>query len=197
MIQICLLSFISDFGIRISNFFNEEGLLDLMSMSRARVRHIFSAKGAAFTSSLGAAPQDSWNPKPPALKARFTSPSSWIIIRSMPQSLSKVILHIIFSTKNREPWLDYDMQPRMHAYLATICRDLGTEFVRVGGVADHVHIVTTLPRTLSQAELIEQIKKISSKWIKTIDTRYRGFLWQRGYGAFSVSPSQLMPCCNM
>ena len=109
----------------------------------------------------------------------------------MPQSLSKVILHIIFSTKNREPWLDYDMQPRMHAYLATICRDLGTEFVRVGGVADHVHIVTTLPRTLSQAELIEQIKKISSKWIKTIDTRYRGFLWQRGYGAFSVSPSQL------
>jgi putative transposase len=50
----------------------------------------------------------------------------------MPQSLSKVILHIIFSTKNREPWLDYDMQPRMHAYLATICRDLGTEFVRVG-----------------------------------------------------------------
>ncbi|PYK50220.1 MAG: hypothetical protein DME20_04795 [Verrucomicrobia bacterium] len=116
MIQICLLSFISDFGIRISNFFNEEGLLDLMSMSRARVRHIFSAKGAAFTSSLGAAPQDSWNPKPPALKARFTSPSSWIIIRSMSQSLSKVILHIIFSTKNREPWLDYDMQPRMHAY---------------------------------------------------------------------------------
>ncbi len=83
------------------------------------------------------------------------------------------------------------MQPRMHAYLATICRDLGTEFVRIGGVADHVHIVTTLPRTLSQAELIEQIKKISSKWIKTIDTRYRGFLWQRGYGAFSVSPSQL------
>jgi putative transposase len=48
-----------------------------------------------------------------------------------------------------------------------------------------------LPRTLSQAELIEQIKKISSKWIKTIDTRYRGFLWQRGYAAFSVSPSQL------
>ncbi len=66
----------------------------------------------------------------------------------MPQSLSKVILHIIFSTKNREPWLDYDMQLRMHAYLATICRDLRTEFVRVGGVADHVHIVTTLPRTL-------------------------------------------------
>jgi putative transposase len=108
----------------------------------------------------------------------------------MPQSLSKVILHIIFSTKNREPWLDQDARPRVHAYLATICRNLGAEVVHVGGVADHVHIVTTLPRTVSQAELIEQIKKTSSKWIKALDTRYHGFFWQRGYGAFSVSPSQ-------
>jgi REP element-mobilizing transposase RayT len=79
----------------------------------------------------------------------------------------------------------------MHAYLATVCRDLGAEFVRIGGVADHVHIVTTLPRTVSQAQLVEQIKKASSKWIKAVDARYRGFFWQRGYGAFSVSPSQL------
>jgi len=79
----------------------------------------------------------------------------------------------------------------VHAYLATICRDPGAEFVRVGGVADHVHIVATLPRTLSQAQFIEQIKKVSSKWIKALDIRYRGFFWQRGYGAFSVSPSQL------
>jgi len=109
----------------------------------------------------------------------------------VPQSLSKIILHVIFSTKNREPWLDSDVRPRMRAYLATICRDLGAELVNVGGVADHVHIVTTLPRTLSQADLIERIKKASSKWIKTLDARYRGFFWQRGYGAFSVSPSQL------
>ena len=108
----------------------------------------------------------------------------------MPQSLSRVILHIIFSTKNREPWLDSHVRPRMHAYLATICRDVGTEVVHVGGVADHVHIVTTLPRTVSQAELVERIKKVSSKWIKVLDARYRGFFWQRGYGAFSVSPSQ-------
>ena len=109
----------------------------------------------------------------------------------MPQSLSKVIVHIIFSSKDREPWLGSDIRPRMHAYLATICRDLGAELVRVGGVADHVHIVTTLPRTVSQAQLIGEIKKASSKWIKTLDARYRGFFWQRGYGAFSVSPSQL------
>jgi putative transposase len=109
----------------------------------------------------------------------------------VPQSLSKVILHIIFSTKNREPWLDSNVRPRIHAYLATICHDLGAELVRVGGVADYVHIVTTLPRTVSQAQFIEQIKKASSKWIKDLNARYRGFFWQRGYGAFSVSPSQL------
>ena len=109
----------------------------------------------------------------------------------MPQSLSKVILHTIFSTKNRESWLESHVRPRVLAYPATICRDLGAELVHVGGVADHVHIVTTLPRTLSQADLVERIKKVSSKWIKTLDARYRGFFWQRGYGAFSVSPSQL------
>ena len=113
------------------------------------------------------------------------------MISAMPQSLSKVILHIIFSTKNRQPFLDSDVRPRMHAYLATICRDLGAELVHVGGIADHVHIVTTLPRTLSQAQVVEQIKKTSSKWIKELDARYRTFFWQRGYGAFSVSPSQL------
>ena len=129
--------------------------------------------------------------KTSALKARFTPALVLYIIDAMPQSLSKLIVHIIFSTKNREPWLDANVRPRMHAYLATMCRDLGVEFVHVGGVADHVHIVETLPRTLSQAQLIEQIKKTSSKWIKAVDTRYRTFVWQRGYGAFSVSPSQL------
>ena len=109
----------------------------------------------------------------------------------MPQSLSNVIIHIIFSTKDREPWLDRDVRSRMHAYVATICRDLDAEAFLVGGVADHLHIVTTLPRTLSQADLIEAVKKTSSKWIKALNPKYRGFYWQRGYGAFSVSPSQL------
>jgi putative transposase len=109
----------------------------------------------------------------------------------MPQSLSNVILHIIFGTKDREPWLYPDVRPRIRAYLATVCRDLGAKLVRIGGVADHVHIVTTLSRTVSQAQLVEQIKKASSKWIKTIDARYRGFFWQRGYGVFSVSANQV------
>ena len=109
----------------------------------------------------------------------------------MPQSLGKVIIHFVFSTKDRVPWLDTEVRLRMHAYLATICRDLGGEAFRVGGIADHVHIVTTLPRTLSQADMIEAVKKTSSKWIKGVGPKYDNFYWQRGYGAFSIRASQL------
>src|SRR5438067_2898433 len=94
----------------------------------------------------------------------------------MPQSLSKVIIHIIFSTKDREPWLDREVRPRMQAYVATICRDLNAEAVRVGGVADHLHLVTMLPRTLSQADRVEAVTKTSSNWIKSLDRKYRGLL---------------------
>jgi REP element-mobilizing transposase RayT len=72
----------------------------------------------------------------------------------------------------------------MHAYLATVCRCLAAECVHAGGVADHVHIVTTLPRAVSQAQLIEETKKASSKWIKALDARYRGFFWQRVMAPF-------------
>src|SRR5260370_11877670 len=102
----------------------------------------------------------------------------------MPQSLSTLIVHIIFSTTDREPWLGSDIRPRMHAYLATICRDLRAELVRVGGVADHVHIVTTLPRTFSQAQLFEAIRKASSKWFKTLTSRSPVFSSHRAYPSF-------------
>jgi putative transposase len=108
----------------------------------------------------------------------------------MPQSLSNIVVHSTFSTKNREPWLDSDICSRMHAYLATICRDAGGNALRIGGISDHVHILSTLPRTISQSKMIEQLKTTSSKWIKTVDVRFRNFSWQRGYAAFSVSPSQ-------
>ena len=83
---------------------------------------------------------------------------------SMSQSLSKVIIHVIFSTKDRYPWLDFKVRLRMHAYLATV--------FRVGGVADHIHLIVTLPRTLSLAEMIERLKKTSSKWIKEVAPEY-------------------------
>ena len=109
----------------------------------------------------------------------------------MPQSLSQVILHIVFSTKDLHPWLDSPVRQRMHAYLATVCRDCECEAYRVGGVADHVHIAARLARTISQSELLEKIKKTSSAWIKTQGSAYASFFWQRGYGDFSVGYSQL------
>ena len=109
----------------------------------------------------------------------------------MPQSLSQVILHIVFSTKDRRPLLDPAIRPRMHAYLATVCRDCECQAYRVGGAADHVHIAARLSRTLTQAELLEKIKKTSSAWVKTQGDPYASFKWQAGYGAFSVGWSQL------
>ncbi len=115
-----------------------------------------SANGAALIRSLGQRPRKIVTSQSAALKARFISAPVGSIIITMPQSLSRVIIHVIFSTKNREPWLNPTIRPRMHAYLATICRDLDGEALRVGGIADHVHILTTLPRTLSQAQMIER-----------------------------------------
>jgi REP element-mobilizing transposase RayT len=79
----------------------------------------------------------------------------------------------------------------MPTYLATVCRDCNCQAYRVGGVADHVHLATRLARTVSQAELLEQIKKTSSAWIKTQGVRYASFHWQSGYGDFSIGWSQL------
>src|ERR1035438_4578673 len=109
----------------------------------------------------------------------------------MPQSLSQVILHVVFSTKDSRPWLDAAIRPRLHAYLATLYRDCDCPAYRVGGAADHVHIATRLARTLSHAQLLEKIKKTSSAWIKTQAEQYGSFFWQGGYGDFSIGWSQL------
>jgi putative transposase len=109
----------------------------------------------------------------------------------MPQSLSQVILHVVFSTKDRRPWLDPAIRPRMHAYLGTLCRDCNCEAYRVGGAADHVHIAARLARTVSQADFLEKIKKTSSAWIKRQGKQYGTFFWQGGYGDFSIGWSQL------
>ena len=109
----------------------------------------------------------------------------------MPQSLSQVIVHIVFSTKDRQKWLDAAISPRMHAYLATVCRDHDCEAYRVGAVVDHVHLAVRLGRTISQADLIETIKTSSSAWIKKQGNAHRSFYWQRGYGAFLLGFSQL------
>lgn len=109
----------------------------------------------------------------------------------MPQSLSYLLTHIIFSTKDRAPFLDATVRPALHAYLATVARNVDCECFRVGGVADHVHLAVRLSRTITMAQLIEELKTSSSKWLKTQSPALAAFAWQRGYGAFSVGPSDL------
>ncbi len=109
----------------------------------------------------------------------------------MPQSLSYLLAHIVFSTKDRDPVLDATVRPALHAYLATVARNVACECFRVGGVADHVHLAVRLSRTITMAQLIEELKTSSSKWLKTQSPTLASFAWQRGYGAFSVGPSDL------
>lgn len=109
----------------------------------------------------------------------------------MAQSLSNILLHLVFSTRNRRPWIDEDIAAELHDYIGGTCRGLKCQPHQVGGASDHVHIACCLARTLSVASLVEEIKTSSSKWIKTKDPRYADFSWQSGYGAFSVGQSQL------
>ena len=109
----------------------------------------------------------------------------------MPQSLSYILIHVIFSTKDRAPVLDQSICPSLHAYLATIARNLDCECYRVGGVADHVHLAIRLARTITVAQLVGEIKTTSSKWLKEQSEALDDFSWQRGYGAFSVGPGHL------
>jgi putative transposase len=109
----------------------------------------------------------------------------------MAQSLSKVLLHIVFSTKNRRATIPTDLLPEFHAYIAGVCRGQGSESYRVGGTEDHVHIACTLPRTLTISDLIKAIKTASSRWMKEHECGWELFSWQAGYGAFSLGQSQL------
>jgi len=107
----------------------------------------------------------------------------------MPQSLSFLLVHIVFSTKDRTPLLAPEIHPALHAYLATVARNADCECFRAGGVADHVHLAIRLARTITVADLVETLKTSSSKWLKTQSPALVAFAWQRGYGAFSVGPS--------
>jgi REP element-mobilizing transposase RayT len=109
----------------------------------------------------------------------------------MPQSLSFLLIHVIFSTKDRTPIRDSSILPSLHAYLATVARNAGCECYRVGGGADHVHLAVRLSRTTATAKLVEELKTSSSKWLKTQSPSLANFAWQKGYGAFSVGPSDL------
>jgi REP element-mobilizing transposase RayT len=109
----------------------------------------------------------------------------------MPQSLSKVYVHLTFSTKERYPFIDNAVKERLWEYLGGICKGLECNPVQVGGYKDHIHILCLLSKKITQIRLVEEVKKQSSKWIKTQDAKYAKFYWQDGYGIFSVNPSEI------
>jgi REP-associated tyrosine transposase len=109
----------------------------------------------------------------------------------MPQSLAKIYVHLIFSTKNRQPLLDEDIRTELTSYIGGVLKNLDCQPIEIGGTKDHVHILCCLSKNLALSKLIEEIKTSSSKWVKAKESTLAQFHWQNGYGAFSVSQSHL------
>ena len=104
----------------------------------------------------------------------------------MPQSLARLHVHLIFSTKNREPFLLEPVRAALHAYMCTVLQNFGCSPRLINSVEDHVHILFDLGRTVAVSEAVEEVKKASPKWIKTQGNEFDDFAWQAGYGAFAV-----------
>jgi REP element-mobilizing transposase RayT len=107
----------------------------------------------------------------------------------MPQSLARLLAHIVFSTKNREAVLLDDIRDDLHAYIGGILENHEGALLKAGSVADHIHLLVAHPRTCAPADLVREVKTGSTNWLKAKATRYDGFHWQGGYGIFSISPS--------
>src|SRR5216684_3020165 len=109
----------------------------------------------------------------------------------MPHSYVSNLMHYIFSTKERFPFIDPELESRLWPYLGGIARENGMKALAVGGTADHIHTLLSLPATMSVAKAVQLIKGGSSKWVHDTFSQHRKFAWQEGYGAFSVSSSQM------
>lgn len=110
----------------------------------------------------------------------------------MPQSLSRIVIHTVFSTKGRVPvFQDSGFRAEVHSYLGGCAKTLDCLPLQIGGVADHVHLLTTLPRTLAVADYVKEVKRASTVWLQNRGGVFRQFHWQSGYGCFSVSESQV------
>ena len=107
----------------------------------------------------------------------------------MPHTFTNLITHVIFGTKDRVPELDVNLRPQLHAYVGGIIREIGGTPLIVNGVADHLHLLIGLPPAIALADAVRVLKANSSRWVH--ETRRRPFTWQSGYGAFSVSQSNV------
>ena len=107
----------------------------------------------------------------------------------MSQSLSKLYTHIIFHIKNPHVKIRKQENNELYSYIGTIIKDTGSIPIKINGVEDHIHILCVMSKNIALAKLVEEVKRHSSRWIKTKGDYYTKFAWQGGYGGFSVSPS--------
>src|SRR5882724_5264065 len=107
----------------------------------------------------------------------------------MSQSLAKIYIHLIFSTKNRERSIPYDIGVELHGYMGGILNGLGCQPVEINTEPDHAHFLFVMTRTETVSNVVGQLKKSSNDWLRDRDHKFRHFYWQSGYGAFSVSQS--------
>jgi REP element-mobilizing transposase RayT len=109
----------------------------------------------------------------------------------MAQSLANIILHIVFSTKDRRPLIRPQIEDELYKYIAGVCKNLHCPLIKINGVEDHIHILLHLSRTISVSDLIRDLKANSSRWIKSKGSDYNEFCWQGGFGVFSLSRRNL------
>jgi len=109
----------------------------------------------------------------------------------MPQSLACVPIHFIWSTRDRQPFINPQIEKELFSYMASIFRKYDSPALTINGTEDHVHSLSILSRTITIAKLVEEVKKGSSKWIKTKGAEYRNFYWQSGYAALGIGQSNI------
>lgn len=109
----------------------------------------------------------------------------------MAQTLTCLRVHAVFSTKDRQPLIAPEIEPELYAYLGGTMRNLDSHCLAAGGTSNHIHLLISQSKNIALSRLMEEIKKSSSKWIKTKGPALRTFAWQTGYGAFTIGQSQV------
>ena len=109
----------------------------------------------------------------------------------MAQTLVSLLVHIVFSTKNREPFITPEIEPKLFSYVGGILKNHESRLLDVGGTPDHLHPLISQSKNASLSSLMKDVKKDSSLWIKTKDRQFRNFHWQDGYGGFSIGKSDI------
>ncbi|RYF15131.1 MAG: IS200/IS605 family transposase [Flavobacteriales bacterium] len=109
----------------------------------------------------------------------------------MSQSLSKLYVHIVFHTKYNQPLIQPEVETELYAYIGGVIKENQSVPIKINSTADHIHILATMSKNIALSKFVEEIKRNSSRWIKTKGPVYKNFAWQGGYGGFSVSPSVL------